>query len=151
MNREDLKQYLTATFPNLTVADTFDFPLLWVPKEQLLEVVGRLKNDAETRMDFLFCETAVDRKTHFEMVYHLHSYALRHEMVVKVRLDDRDNASVPSLASLWLGAEFFENELYDLMGIHFENHPDLRRFMLGSEWPGHPLRKDYVDENMISL
>jgi NADH (or F420H2) dehydrogenase, subunit C len=151
MSREELKGYLASTFPQCTVEETFDFPLLWVPKEDLVKVISRLKNDDATQFNFLMCETAVDRKTYFEVVYHLHSYPHKHDMVLKVKLDDRDNAEVDSVISLWAGAEFFENEMYDLFGIRFNGHPHLRRFMLGEDWPGYPLRKDYTDENMISL
>ena len=151
MSREDLKDYLTRTFPQYTVEDTFDFPLLWVPKEDLVKVLSLLKNDDATLFNFLMCETAVDRKTYFEVVYHLHSYPHKHDMVLKVKLEDRDNAEVDSAISLWAGAEFFENEIFDLFGIRFNGHPHLRRFMLGEDWPGYPLRKDYTDEHMISL
>jgi len=151
MSREELKSYLTSTFPQYAVEDTFDFPLLWVSKEDLLSVITRLKNDDATQLNFLMCQTAVDRKTYFEVVYHLHSYSLKHEMVLKVKLEDRDNAEVDSVVSLWAGAEFYENEMYDLFGIRFSGHPNLRRFMLGEDWPGYPLRKDYTDEHMISL
>lgn len=151
MNREELKGYLSETFPQYTVEETFDFPLLWVPASDLIAALTRLKNDEASQFNFLFCETAIDRVTHFEVVYHLHSYGLKHDMVVKVKLDDRDNAVVDSVVPLWSGAEFSENEMYDLFGIRFNGHPNLRRFMLGDEWPGHPLRKDYKDENMISL
>ena len=151
MSREELKDYLTRTFPQYTVEDTFDFPLLWVPKEDLVKVLSRLKNDDATLFNFLMCETAVDRKTYFEVVYHLHSYPHKHDLVLKVKLEDRDNAEVDSAISLWAGAEFFENEIFDLFGIRFNGHPHLRRFMLGEDWPGYPLRKDYTDEHMISL
>lgn len=151
MNREELKGYLESTFPQYAVEDTFDFPLLWVPAAELISTLTALKEGAQTKFNFLFCETAVDRNTHFEVVYHLHSYEHKHDMVLKVKLEDRDNAEVDSVVPLWSGAEFMENEMYDLFGIRFKGHPNLRRFMLGDEWPGHPLRKDYVDENMISL
>lgn len=151
MSREELKSYLTETFPSFKVEDTFDFPLLWVPKEEIVGVLTKLKKDDATQLNFLMCQTAVDRKTYFEVVYHLHSYPLKHDMVVKVQLDDRDNAEVDSIVSLWAGAEFYENEMYDLFGIRFNGHPHLRRFMLGDEWSGFPLRKDYTDEHMISL
>lgn len=151
MSREELKSYLNNTFPQCTVEETFDFPLLWVSKEDITSVLTRLKDDEATQFNFLMCQTAVDRKTYFEVVYHLHSYSLKHEMVVKVKLEDRDNAEIDSAASLWAGAEFFENEMYDLFGIRFKGHPYLRRFILGEDWPGYPLRKDYTDENMISL
>ena len=88
MNREELKGYLETTFPQYTVEDTFDFPLLWVPAAELLQVLTALKQGDKTKFNFLFCETAVDRNTHFEVVYHIHSYDFKHDMVVKVKLDE---------------------------------------------------------------
>ncbi|MDD2799446.1 MAG: NADH-quinone oxidoreductase subunit C [Bacteroidales bacterium] len=146
MNREELKAYLTETFPTATIGDTFDFPLIVVAKENLLEVVGKLKNAPETKMDFLFCETAVDRIEQFEIVYHLTSTTYRHDMVLKVMLDKPELPELPkidSVYSLLEAAEFYENEIFDLFGVTFDGHPNLRRMILGDEWPGYPLRKGY--------
>ena len=73
MNKEELKQYLSEAFPSCNVEETFDFPLLWVNKEEVLSVCNKLYHQEKTLFDFLFCETAIDRGTHFEMVYHLTS------------------------------------------------------------------------------
>ena len=139
-------------FPSVKVEETYDFPLLWVQAEELLQTMQKLKESSETKFDFLFCETAIDRRTHFEMVYHLSSTELHHDMVLKVLLDDRIHPEIESVNSLWNAAELFENEIYDMFGIRFINHPNLRRIMLGDEWPGFPLRKDYQDDiNVITL
>lgn len=149
MTREELKTYLEHTFPACKVEETFDFPLLWVDKSELLATVRTLKASAETSFDFLFCQTAVDRKTNFEVVYHLTSMTHRHDMVLKVSLEDRENPEVESVYGLYEAAELYEDEIFDLFGIRFSNHPHLRRIMLGDEWQGYPLRKDYVDPNNI--
>ena len=73
-------------------------------------------------------------------------------MVLKVILDNRETPEIESVYSLWKAADLFEDEIFDLFGIRFLNHPNLRRIFLGNDWPGYPLRKDYKDEiNMINL
>lgn len=149
MTKEELKKYLEQTFPSNKVEETFDFPLMFVDKAELLTVAQKLKDSSETLFDFLFCETAVDRNPNFEVVYHLNSTTHHHDMVLKVELTDRENPEVPSVYPLWKAADLYENEIYDMFGIRFSNHPNLRRIMLGDEWPGFPLRKDYKDLNNI--
>jgi NADH-quinone oxidoreductase subunit C len=101
--------------------------------------------------DYLFCMTAVDWKTHFSMVYHFSSTVFRHTLVVKVKLDKNEPA-VDTLSAIWRTAEMHEREAYDLMGIVFTDHPDLRRLFLTPDHEGYPLRKDYEDPvNMIKL
>lgn len=84
-----------------------------------------------------------------EVVYHLYSYANRQSLSVKVKTD-RESSVVPSVVDLWKGADWNERETYDLLGIHFEGHPNLKRILLPDEWEGHPLRKDYqpLDEEV---
>ncbi len=78
------------------------------------------------------------------MVYHLFSYTLRHWMVLKVDTP-RDNPVVPTVSGVWRAAEWQEREVYDLLGVTFTGHPDLRRILMPEDWPGHPLRKDFVE------
>ncbi|MFM9056718.1 MAG: NADH-quinone oxidoreductase subunit C, partial [Bacteroidota bacterium] len=94
---------------------------------------------------------AVDWKTHLSVVYHLSSTEHRHTLVLKVKLD-RNEPIIASVSDLWRTAEFHEREAYDLMGILFTGHPDLRRLFLTPEYVGYPLRKDFEDPvNMIKL
>jgi NADH:ubiquinone oxidoreductase subunit C len=73
-------------------------------------------------------------------------------MVLKVMMEDREHSEIDSVNSLWFAAELFEDEIYDMFGIRFTNHPNLRRIFLGDEWQGFPLRKDYQDDvNIITL
>jgi NADH/F420H2 dehydrogenase subunit C len=151
MIKKELKHYLETTFPTAKVEETFDFPVLFLTKEELIPVMTRLKDAPETRFNFLFCETAVDRNPALEMVYHLTSTYYHHDMMVKVLLEDRENPVIESVYSLWEAADLYEDEIYDMFGIRFTNHPNLRRIMLTDEWVGFPLRKDYQDDKIISL
>ena len=96
-------------------------------------------------MDYLFCLMAVDRKDGFHMVYHLTSSTFHHTIVLRVILADKVNPVIITVSDIWHAAEYFEREVFDLFGIRFENHPDLRRLFLEDDWVGYPLRKDYKD------
>lgn len=116
----------------------------YVQPQDLVAVCTALRDDPELRFQMLTNCTAVDYITHFEMVYHCQSLAKNHLGLLKVRLDDHDYPAVPSVTPVWWGAQLQERELYDLMGIHFEGHPDLRRIFLWEGFAGHPLRKDFM-------
>jgi NADH-quinone oxidoreductase subunit C len=109
----------------------------------LLEVLAYLKNTEDLDFDYLNFVTAVDYYSYFELVYHLTSLKHNHSIFVKTRCYDRANPSVPSVVSLWQGADFQEREIYDLFGIKFEGHPNLKRIFLWEGFPGYPLRKDF--------
>jgi NADH-quinone oxidoreductase subunit C len=115
-----------------------------VKAERLLEVMQALRDDPALGFDFLQNLTAVDwmKDGLLQVVYHLYSYAHRHEIVVKVDLP-RDRPRVPSVVGLWKNADWLEREQFDLLGVVFEGHPDLRRLMMPDDWVGHPMRKDY--------
>ncbi len=151
MTKKELKQYLEVTYPNMEVKETFNFPLLLVNKEDVIPVLTKLKDASETRFNFLFCETAVDRNPNFEVIYHLTSTYYHHDLEVKVILEDRENPIIDSVYGLWEAADLYEDEIYDMFGIRFTGHPNLRRIMLTDEWNGFPLRKDYQDDKIISL
>jgi NADH-quinone oxidoreductase subunit C len=116
-----------------------------IGKEALLDVGRFLKEDPELAFDFLSMVSAVDyfpREPRFEMMYHLYSLQHHSRICLKVALSSED-AVVESVTSLWPTANWHEREAFDLMGIHFQNHPDLRRILMPDDWEGHPLRKDY--------
>jgi NADH-quinone oxidoreductase subunit C len=121
-------------------------PFCVVKKERLVEVCRFLKTEPGLELDFLEDETAVDwpKRNVIEVVYHLLSYKHRHTIVLKVEVA-RDTASVPTVEGVWKTANWFEREIYDLFGVDFPGHPDLRRIMLPDDWIGHPLRKDYQE------
>ena len=116
-----------------------------VQADRLLEVCTYLRNDPELNFSFLAALTAVDRLDGFEVVYHLQSIRHNRLTVLKVETDDRENPEVPSLVSVWHGAILQEREAYDLMGIRFAGHPDLRRVFLWEGFAGYPLRKDWLN------
>ena len=114
-----------------------------VRPEKLSELFGALAGDAETSYDYLRNLTAIDWKDRLETVYHLCSTPTMTTIVVKCELN-RAEPAVASATRFWPGANWLEREVFDLFGIKFAGHPDLRRIMLPEEWRGHPLLKDYV-------
>ena len=115
-----------------------------VAKEFLLAVAEFLKSDQGGAHTFLTDETAVDypkREKRFEVIYHLYSFKRNDRLRMKVTVGEGDK--VPSVVSVWPGANWLEREVFDMFGIQYEGHPDLRRILLPDEWVGHPLRKDY--------
>ena len=129
-------------------APVFLTPGAWVPRERLLEICRFAATDPAFGMDYLSFVTGVDfpEQGQMEVVYHLFSMAPRHELLLKVRVP-RDDPRVPTVTPIWGGANWHEREAYDLLGIIFEGHPNLRRIMMTEDWAGHPLRKDYVFED----
>jgi NADH-quinone oxidoreductase subunit C len=117
---------------------------LLVKSESLLEIATFLKTTPELDFDYLTVITAVDYYDYFEVVYQLTSLQHNHSLMVKTRCYRRDNPTLPSVVSLWRGADFQEREIYDLMGISFDGHPNLKRIVLWEGFNGHPLRKDYL-------
>jgi NADH-quinone oxidoreductase subunit C len=116
---------------------------LLVKSGSLLDVAAYLKNDPGLKFDYLNYVTAVDYYSYFEVVYQLTSLEHNHSIVFRTRAYGREAVSVPSVIGLWQGADFQEREIYDLMGIGFEGHPNLKRIFLWEGFPGHPLRKDW--------
>lgn len=152
MTNEELQQHLEGLLPGLATEQVGGWLHVQLSPEQWSAMAPHLKNDPALRLDFLFCLTGVDWKTHLSVVYHLRSTELGHTLVVKVKLEDREHPELLSVWNLWRTAEFHEREAYDLFGIRFVGHPDLRRLFMTDDWKGWPLRKDYVDEvNMIKL
>lgn len=120
------------------------------------EVALFLRDDPSCKMNMLVDLCGVDfpsRLPRFEVVAHLYSLELGHRLRIKARVgdEDGDRAAVDSLVPVWPGANWFERETYDLMGIRFTGHPDLRRILLYEEFEGHPLRKDYPAEKTQPL
>ncbi len=117
-----------------------------VKRERIVEVCRFLKSEKGLELDFLEDLTAIDwpKRNVIEVVYHLLSYTHRHSIVLKVELD-RARPVVETVEGVWKTANWFEREVYDLFGVTFTGHPDLRRIMLPDDWVGHPLRKDYQE------
>ena len=118
--------------------------VLWVKAPKIADVAAFMKSDAGLDFNFLNSISAVDHIDHFEVVYHLTSLNKQHTAIVKARLDGREELSLPSVYHIWRGADFQEREIWDLMGISFSGHPNMKRIMLWEGFEGHPLRKDYL-------
>jgi NADH-quinone oxidoreductase subunit C len=119
-----------------------DETAVFVRSKDLLEVARFLKESLN--LDFLNHITAVDYSDHFEVIYLLTSIKDNHSIVLKTRCDERKDPRVPSVVSLWKGADLQEREIYDLMGISFDGHPNMKRIVLWDGFQGHPLRKDFI-------
>jgi NADH-quinone oxidoreductase subunit C len=129
-------------FPGSVVESTADG--LLVKAESLPEIAAYLKSTPKFDFDYLSAITAVDYLDYFEVNYLLTSLRRNHSLVVKTRCYGRENPSLPSVVSLWRSADFQEREIYDLFGISFEGHPNLKRIVLWDGFRGNPLRKDYL-------
>lgn len=153
MDNEALKLLIGQWEPEAEmVAEGSQFLNVITTPQKLKELARKLHDNEQTKFDFMFSLTCVDYPDHMMMVYHLRSVDLGHEMVLKAKIEDRDNPKVDTLCDIWRTAEWHEREVYDLFGVVFNNHPDLRRILLADDWEGYPLRKDYVDPtNIIAL
>jgi NADH-quinone oxidoreductase subunit C len=142
LSGKEIAKQIDKEFPGSVVESGADS--LLVKSESLLEIASYLKTTPGLDFDYLTAITAVDYIDCFEVVYQLTSLKHNHSLVVKTRCYERDNPALPSVVGLWRGADFQEREIYDLMGISFEGHPNLKRIVLWEGFPGHPLRKDYL-------
>ena len=141
LNCEQIAEKINKEFPGAVAADKV---AVIVTSKSLYQVAEFLKNTPELDFDYLVNLTAVDYMDYFEVVYHLVSLKHNHSLVLKTRCRDRAKPVVPSVVSLWRSADFQEREVYDLMGIVFEGHPNLKRLLLWEGFVGHPLRRDYL-------
>ena len=135
----------------LEIVDAVDMPTVFVDEAHLVEVCRVFRDDPALQFAFLVEVTAVDHlpaAPRFEVVYHLaalgpaYGSAPARRLRLKVRVEDAD-ARIPSVTAIWPGAGWPEREVFDLFGIRFEGHADLRRILMPDDWEGHPLRKDY--------
>jgi NADH-quinone oxidoreductase subunit C len=150
MTNEELKSLITAHTPDAAFEESQYLNVI-VEAPLLHSLAKYLHDTPETSFDYLTCLSAVDWKDYFFTVYHLTSRTHRYTLVLKAKITDRENPLVDSVTDLWQTAEFHEREAFDLFGIKFNNHPDLRRLFLDDTW-GFPLRKDYEDDiTLVSL
>jgi NADH-quinone oxidoreductase subunit C len=145
--RDIILNRLSAALPNvqLEFSEYKDELTLQVQKQNITEVCKLLKNDVELK--FIHCEdvTAIDwakRKNRFTVVYHLFSLKNKFRLVLKADVDESD-CNIDSVSSVWRAANWHEREVYDMYGINFNNHPDLRRMYMPEEFEHYPLRKDF--------
>ena len=137
---QEIASQLLDKFPDSVTG--VDDVCLWVNSENIAAVCGVLKT--EWSLDFLVAVTGVDLIEYFEVVYHLNSISRNRSLVVKTRLYDRDAPSLSSVYGVWQGADLQEREVWDLMGISFDGHPNMRRILTWEGFSGHPLRKDFL-------
>ena len=152
MTNEELKAKLTEWHPEACFEEGGEWVNLVCSTNDLLPLMQQLRQEPSLLFDYLFCLTCVDFKTQLTMVYHLSSTRYRHNLVVKVKLDPKQ-PEVETVSAIWRTAEFLEREVYEMFGVNFLHHPDLRLLILPDGWEGkNPLRKDYEDPvNMIKL
>jgi NADH-quinone oxidoreductase subunit C len=153
MEKEEIKRLILERFPS-GVSDVSEVEdngelALTVERGKIAGLSDFLKNAEALGFDSLMCLTAVDAKEDgFGLVYHLFSMQKRHKLTLKVRVD-RDNPAVETVSSVWKTADWLEREVFDMFGIQFLNHPDLRRILLPEEWTAYPLRKDFVSNKVV--
>ncbi len=119
-----------------------------IKRDSLLDVCRFLHDDPELYFDFITDICSVDfigQEERYEVVYHFYSVKHNHRIRIKARVPEKD-AVIDSLCPIWKGANWLEREVYDLMGIKFNGHPDMRRILMPDDFVGHPLRKDYPIE-----
>ena len=122
----------------------YDGSAVLVKSDSLLRVCQLLNQTEGLDFDYLVNLTGVDYLDYLEVVYHLVSMKHNHSLVIKTRCHDREQPSVSSVISIWHGADFQEREVYDLLGIRFEGHPEMKRIFMWEGFEGHPLRRDYL-------
>jgi len=142
LSGKEIASQLEKQFPGSIVESNQNS--LVVKSEFLLAVATFLKTTPGLDFNYLTSITAIDYYNYFELVYQLTSLEHNHNLVMKTRCYDRRNPALPSVVNLWRGADFQEREIYDLMGISFDGHPNLKRIFLWEGFNGHPLRKDYL-------
>lgn len=152
MNTEELKIKIAELLPTASIEEGGEWLNINVESKDWLLFAQKLRNDDSLLFDYMFCLTCVDWKTHLTMVYHLESTKFRHVIVIKSKLDS-SKPEIESVSHIWRTAEFHEREVYEMFGVNFLNHPDLRLLILPDGWEGkNPMRKDFEDPvNMIRL
>jgi len=150
-NKEELTGFLTRLFPYATIQKGNQYVELFISADKWHETAQILKSNDSIPFDYLISLTAVDYLNKFTIVYHLESTSTHDFIVVKTDVGNREHPQIDTISDIWVTAEFHEREVYDLFGIRFNHHPDLRRFFM-EENDGYPLRKDFKDEiNIIEL
>jgi NADH-quinone oxidoreductase subunit C len=139
---DDVAKKLGEIIPGVVIASGNSDVI--VDSESLYKVAEYLKNSDEFEFDYLANLTAVDYMDYFEVIYNLTSLKNNHSLVLKTRCYDRENPNVSSVVDLWRTADYQERETFDLFGIFFEGHPNLKRLFLWEGFEGHPLRRDYL-------
>lgn len=152
MTNEDLQKLVLQIEPLAICTENKQFLIAEIPSKSLFILAKSLFESPETKFDYLYSLTGIDMNPLLGVVYHLESTELKHTIVLKAFAENRENPTLDSLCAIWKGVELQEREVFDLFGITFTNHPDMRRIFMDDDWKGFPLRKDYVDTiNIVDL
>lgn len=143
---DQILSIITPICANTPVADEAATPkAIKLSAQDLIQVMDTLYRNPMTYFDMLSCITGIDNGAEaatMEVAYNLYSIPFNHQLMIKVMLT-RDKPEIESVSHIWKTANWLEREIFDMYGIHFKNHPDLRRILMPADWEGHPLRKDY--------
>ena len=139
---KEIAEQISEQFPGAVVEASGNS--LLVTGESLYSVAQFLKDDPKLSFDFLNTLVGTDYIDYIEVVYILESLQHHHRLFLKARAYDRDNPVLPSVVSLWRGADFQEREVFDLLGITFSGHPNMKRILMWEGFQGHPLRRDFL-------
>ncbi|MBT5615150.1 MAG: NADH-quinone oxidoreductase subunit C, partial [Flavobacteriales bacterium] len=140
MERVELQNKINSFGVEVTFAESevpTQFLTAEVSSENAHALISELKNNSETSFDYMFCQTGIDFPDHIEILYHLRNTQNNSEIVIKARIEDRENPAIDSVFDLYKTADFHEREIFDLFGVKFNNHPDLRRILLDDDWEGY--------------
>lgn len=140
------KNWLTEKIPDIVIEE-IDNPVssdksLLIAQKDFLRVATELRTNSDAKFDSLHSVSGVDLKSDLMAVYHFFAFSRNEKLILKVKVS-REEPIIDSVVHLWPSADWHEREIYDLIGIKFHNHPDLRRILLPDDWVGYPLRKDY--------
>lgn len=152
MNPESLLSAITAIEPLAARREQTDRPAINVPPEVFLKLMRKLHDGDDLSFDMLCTHCAVDypAEHRIELIYQLYSLKHRHYLMVATSVK-REKPQIPTVSPIWRIAEWQEREVYDLFGVLYAGHPDLRRLFLEDDWKGFPLRKDYKDDFMLEM
>ena len=152
MTNEELKAAITEILPAASFEEGGQWLTVNIEPVEWHLLATKLRKEPTLLFDFLFCLTCIDWKTYLTMVYHLDSTKFRHNIVIKSKLTTV-NPAIETVSDIWQTANFHEREVYEMFGVNFLNHPDLRLLILPDGWEGkNPMRKDFEDPvNMIKL
>ena len=152
MKIEEIYKKLQKTFADKILETDFEVgePIIGIEPQSIAEVCGFLKSETDLKFTSLSCLSSVDLdEENLQAVYHLHSMDHNHKVTLGLVVP-KNATKIPSVAGVWRTADWHEREAFDLMGFEFEGHPDHRRILCPDDWEGHPLRKDYVVQEMYN-
>jgi NADH-quinone oxidoreductase subunit C len=148
LNIDRVKEIISSIVGEIRIDNSSTPVSIIIPVEKILDICDQLHKYPNLYFDSLSCLTAIDNGKEagtMEVIYNLYSIPFNHHLMLKVILS-REIPEIESVASIWRTANWQEREAFDMFGIHFKNHPDLRRILMPADWEGFPLRKDYQQQ-----